>query len=220
MRPPDPQWEALAQAPFARWIPEADLKYHADAIRRLIAMRDLLPPLSTPVEVEVGSNRGRFLSGLCAGRPNAHFLGLEIKRSLCDVANRRLARHHLPNGQALHVDARFALPIFFHDRPLHGLYVLFPDPWWKKRHARRRLLDVPFLSMAHDLMPPGAHFVLKTDVPFYLDATREVFDALPNKFTPIQREDVPASDTWHLTTRERHCVEDGTPFYALFMRRI
>jgi tRNA (guanine-N7-)-methyltransferase len=220
MRPPDAHWQELAQQPFARWIPEADLKYHADAIRRLLDMRALLPAPSTPVEVEVGSNRGRFLRGLCAGRPDAHFLGLELKRSLCDVANRRLARHDLPNGQALHVDARLCLPIFFHDRPLQGLYVLFPDPWWKKRHARRRLLDVPFLSMVHDLMPPGAHFVLKTDVQFYLDASREVFDALPGKFTPIQREDIPGSDAWLHTTRERHCIADGTPFYSLLMRRI
>lgn len=219
MRPPDPEWQRFAQEPFARWVPESDLKYRAHAIRSLIEQRAKIPA-ETPIELEIGSNRGRFIKGLCAGRPEVHFVGIEIKRNLCTTAAKRLKRHDLDNGQFFPADARQAVPILFGEERLQAVYVLFPDPWWKKRHAKRRILNSDFLELLHAHLIEGGHLIVKTDVPFYAQHVRQLLSAIPQMFKAVEVEEVPGADRWAMTTRERHCEEDGIPINHLFVRKL
>lgn len=217
MRAVDPQWESL-QARYGAWIEDGILKYRADEIRRYEAQREATPP-TRPAEVEIGSNRGRFLKGLCAGRPQVRFYGVELKRGLCNVAARRLARNGLENGQVIHGDARLVLPVFFGQASLQCVYVLFPDPWWKERHAKRRLLEPEFMRLVHECLEPGGHLVVFTDVAGYARAVHDDLQSLEALYARVTREEVPGHETWVPTTRERHCVEDGLVVHRLYARK-
>jgi len=218
MRQPDPEWQTLANEPFARWIDVHQLQYNADRIRRLIALRQDVPTEGA-IDVEIGSNRGRFLKGLCMARPDAHVFGIEVKKGLCQIAARRLARHGLDNGHVVFGDAKLAIPILFGPNRLQGVYVLFPDPWWKKRHAKRRVVDDAFLGLIHDHLAPGGWFVLMTDVQAYHDHVRDLLDDMADRFEAVPREAIEGQGDWHLTTRERHCSEDGVPIWRLFVKK-
>jgi len=159
------------------------------------------------------------LAGLCQARRETHFFGLELKRGLCQVAQRRLDRAGLHNGKVINGDARLALPILFGEASLSAIYVLFPDPWWKKRHAKRRLLDESFLTMARWLLCDGGVLVVKSDVGSYI---HEVSAALQGDsgYALLPVAEVPGAETWALSTRERHCVEDGLPIYSVCARLV
>lgn len=218
MREPDPEWEKLAAQPFGQWIKEGVLKYRSAEIRSWISQREEDPP-KKPAEVEIGTNRGRFLRSLCLGRPDVSFYGIEIKKGLTGVANRRLERSDADNGVVFHGDARVVLPVYFGENSLDAIYVLFPDPWWKKRHAKRRLVDEDFMKLVAWVLRPGGFFILKSDVFRYARHVQRCVVA-SERFERKKISDVPGHDVWEPTTRERHCLEDGLPVHAVVARRI
>ena len=217
MTPLNPQWTELKQQSFAAYIPDEVLKYRSDEIARIMEWK-AANPVSLPAGVEIGSNRGCFLLGLARGQREVSCLGIELKSSLCRIASNKLAREGLTNGHVIHADARLAIPVLFEPGTLEAIYVPFPDPWWKKRHARRRLLDDGFFEMAHAFLKPGGHFVLKTDVLDYFDAVDEYLSSL-SCFERVEISSVPGSDSWTLSTRERHCLEDVLPYRQLAVRK-
>ena len=150
------------------------------------------------------------------GKPKIHF---QIKLGLCRIAQRKLERENLTNGHVIHADAKLAIPVLCRPNSVNAIYVLFPDPWWKRKHARRRLLDDGFFEMAHAFLKPGGCFVLKTDVLDYFDAVDEYLQRLAC-FERISLEDVPSFKTWTLSTRERHCLEDNLPYKSLAIRKL
>ncbi|MBQ1925885.1 MAG: hypothetical protein II767_02270 [Proteobacteria bacterium] len=218
MTPLNPDWQKLKAEPFGAHIPDEILQYRSDEIQRILDWK-AQNPIALPAEIEIGSNRGCFLLGLARGRRDTSFLGIELKESLCRISANKLAREGLTNGHVIHADARLALPVLFEPGSVDAIYVLFPDPWWKKRHARRRLLDDSFFEMAHVFLKPGGHFVLKTDVLDYFDAVEEFLKASPC-FEFVDIKDVPGNETWTLSTRERHCLEDGLPYKQLAIRNL
>ena len=218
MTPLNPDWLELKKKPYGPYIPDEVLQYRSDEIGRI---EDWAKenPIPLPAEIEIGSNRGCFLLGLTRGRRDVSFLGIELKESLCKVSARKLEREGLDNGHVIHADARLALPVLFRPGTVDAIYVLFPDPWWKRRHARRRLLDDSFFETAHIFLKPGGYFVLKTDVLDYFEAVEEYLKASPC-FEIVDILEVPGHDTWTLSTRERHCLEDGLPYKQLAIRNL
>ena len=217
MTPLNPDWMSLKSQPYAQYIPDEVLQYRSDEILKVQTWaRD--HKLAQPIEVEIGSNRGCFLMGLTRKRTTC-VVGIELKESLCRIAEHKLERENLTNGHVIHADAKIAIPVLFAPQTLDAIFVLFPDPWWKKRHARRRLLDDSFFEMAHIFLKPGGCFVLKTDVLDYFDAVDEFLQETPC-FERISIEDVPGHESWTLSTRERHCIEDGLPYKSLAIRNL
>ncbi len=218
MTPMNPNWAELKKQPFGQYIPDEVLQYRSDEIERIIAWARE-NPLPLPAEIEIGSNRGCFLLGLTRGRRDVSFLGIELKLGLCRIAMRKLEREGLTNGHVIHADAKLALPVLFQPHTVDAIYVLFPDPWWKRKHARRRLLDDSFFETAHVFLKPGGFFVLKTDVLDYFDAVEEYLKSSPC-FEFVDISEVPGSDSWTLSTRERHCLEDNLPYKQLAVRNL
>ena len=218
MRSIDPEWQTLADTSFGPWLNQGDLQYRAREIRQLLRLKREQKP-QPPALVEIGSNRGRFLKGLCAANPEHRCYGIELKKTLCGIAARRLVRHKLSNGLVIHADARLTLPVFFGEESVSQIFVLFPDPWWKKRHEKRRMVDESFLELSAWVLESQGHFVVKTDVGTYAERVRELFEKDP-EFQLVTADEVSGSEDWVLTTRERHCQEDGLPVHTVCARRI
>lgn len=134
---------------------------------------------SAPLEVEVGSGKGLFMLSASGARPEHDFFGIEVAKKYARFAAARLARAGRTNARMACGDAL----AFFHesitDSSLHAVHVYFPDPWWKKKHRRRRVLNESFLQDVIRTLIPGGKLHFWTDVEEYFQSTLELIAHLP-----------------------------------------
>ena len=108
-----------------------------------------------PLEVEVGSGKGLFLQSAAAAVPGHDFLGLEVSHKYARFAASRLAKRGVTNAIVIDADAQRVFHELVPDAALAAVHVYFPDPWWKKRHHKRRLMNERFLADVARALAPG-----------------------------------------------------------------
>lgn len=123
----------------------------------------LLFPQAQAFELELGFGHGLFLYERAAARPEVQLVGLEVKRKWTYLVAERCARRGLSNVAVWAGDAREVLPRVG-AASLSRVYMHFPDPWWKKRHAKRQLVGGTLLDEVARLLAPGGEFFMQTDV--------------------------------------------------------
>ena len=116
-----------------------------------------------PVELEIGTGKGTFLLARATARPELNFLGVEWARSYAAYAADRCRRARLTNVRILRADATEFVRRGLADGCLWRVHVYFPDPWPKRRHRRRRSLQVFFLQELHRVLQPGGQLLIVTD---------------------------------------------------------
>jgi tRNA (guanine-N7-)-methyltransferase len=127
-----------------------------------------------PLEVEVGSGKGLFLQTAASAAPEHDFLGIEIAAKYARFAAARLAKQALGNAVVVHGDAQRIFAELFPDDSLAAVHVYFPDPWWKKRHQKRRVMNERFLRNVERTLARGATLHFWTDVQERFVATLEL----------------------------------------------
>jgi tRNA (guanine-N7-)-methyltransferase len=122
------------------------------------------PPLDgRVVEVEIGCAEAQFLFERAAQDPSRLYVGLEIREDLVELVNRRARRDAVP-VHAVFCQAQLHTTEIFPARSVERIYVNFPDPWFKRRHHGRRMIDDALAEgIAHALRAGGDLFV-QTDV--------------------------------------------------------
>jgi len=178
-----------------------------------------LMPSASEVWLEAGFGAGEHLAAQAARHPDALFLGAEpfvngIAACLAHLDDAKLANVRLHHGDVRDVAER--LPAASVDR----LYVLFPDPWPKTRHKKRRLIQPEFLAEAARVMKRGARLRFATDWAEYADWTLERFAASPAfRWTAQRADDWRAPWAGHVTTRyEMKRLGDCAPIWLEFER--
>jgi len=149
--------------------PSLDLSAHLLELTALPAPLDpqSLFPGQAPVEMEVGSGKGLFLATASAARPDLNFLGVEISGGYARLCGGKIAAQRAANARIIHGDATYLTRSLLPDACLAGIHVYFPDPWWKARHRKRRVLSDLFLTHAGRVLIPGGHLHVWTDVEEY-----------------------------------------------------
>ncbi|HEY2250374.1 MAG TPA: tRNA (guanosine(46)-N7)-methyltransferase TrmB [Planctomycetaceae bacterium] len=174
-----------------------------------------------PLEVEVGTGRGLFLVNAGTTCPATNFLGIEYDFKEARRAARRLQKRELTNVRILGADATIVLRQFLPDACAQALHVYFPDPWWKRRHKRRRVFNSEFLEQAARILLPNGLLHAWTDVEEYFGVMTALVAANPS-FAPLppppERE--AAHDMDYHTSFERKKRQLGLPiFRARWIRR-
>lgn len=134
---------------------------------------------TAPVEVEVGSGKGLFMLSASGARPDHDFFGIEVAHKYTRFAASRLARAGRTNAIMADGDALEFFRDWITASSLHAVHVYFPDPWWKKRHRRRRVLNEAFLHDVIRTLIPGGKLHFWTDVEEYFQSTLELIAQLP-----------------------------------------
>jgi len=138
--------------------------------------------------LEVGPGRGDLLLSLAVSFPDKKFAAIELGRKRYYKLIPRIKKKQIENILLIQGDARIVLPRYFAEKTFEKIYVLFPDPWPKKRHAPKRLLNAEFLSLLTRFLKLGGDLFIATDVTFYavwvLENARQV-RLLHNMGTPF-----------------------------------
>ncbi len=132
-----------------------------------------------PVELELGAGDGSFLLGSAAAHPESDFLGIERLLGRLRKIDRKARQSGLTNLRALRLEANYVLRWMIPAASIHALHVYFPDPWPKRRHWKRRLINTGFTTLAATVLAPGGTVFVRTDDPGYFAQMTEVFDAHP-----------------------------------------
>lgn len=132
-----------------------------DYFRRL-KPRDLFPD-APPFEVDLGCGDGSFLLELAQQNPDRNFLGVERLLGRVRKVCRRAHNRQLPNLKVLRLEARYTVEWLLPPSSVSRLHLLFPDPWPKARHHKRRLVQQDFLGALEKILVPGGEFLFKTD---------------------------------------------------------
>lgn len=158
-----------------------------DLGRHLVETTELPKPFApaelfgraAPVEVEVGSGKGLFLLSASGKCPEHDFFGIEVAKKYARFAASRLSRAERQNAIMACGDALEFFREWITGNSLHAVHVYFPDPWWKKRHRRRRVLNEAFLQDVIRTLLPGGKLHFWTDVDEYYQSTLELIAQLP-----------------------------------------
>ena len=134
---------------------------------------------SNPVEIEVGMGKGLFLLTEAMARPKVNFFGIEIVRKYQLYAATRLAIRKLPNVKTACCDAKWFLHSCVAEGSVSAVHVLFPDPWWKKRHRKRRVFTPEFAVDVARVLAPGGRLRIASDVEEYFGVMSQIVRSLP-----------------------------------------
>ena len=128
----------------------------------------------TPVDVEIGAGKGRFLLQLALDHPERSFLGVERAHKYHAMLCHRAGRRGVTNVRMLRTTAEDLLFRLLAPASVANLYVLFPDPWPKKRHHKRRLITPEVVDAMRRALEPGGRLFVKTDHPEYAGVIEDV----------------------------------------------
>jgi tRNA (guanine-N7-)-methyltransferase len=132
-----------------------------------------------PVEVEIGFGKGAFLLALARTRPEHNFFGVELSKRRAFRLAHLIGRDGPSNVIAIHADMACLVRTMIWPTSVAVYHLYFPDPWWKKRHQRRRLFRDGFVNALARTLVPGGKIFLASDVEEYFAEIVQQFSAVP-----------------------------------------
>ena len=132
-----------------------------------------------PVILEIGYGNGEALAAAAAGHPENNYLGIEVHRPGVGSLLRRLQAQKLSNVRVILADAKEVLAEWIPDESLSAVHLFFPDPWPKRRHHKRRLVQPDFTALVARKLRPGGYFHLATDWRNYAEHMASVLSRTP-----------------------------------------
>jgi len=207
------------------------VRQHVNPLSRFFQQPLELPPPAElfadplqPLHLDIGCARGRFLLALAQQQPGVNHLGVEIRRALVSAAEADRQALNLTNLHYLFCNANISLEAWLAALPagqLDLVSIQFPDPWFKKKHHKRRVLQPALLLAIATALAPGKCLFLQSDVL----AVIEPMVALTEAFGCFER---PSGDSrpWRSTNplalpteRESYVLEQGGPVYRVLYER-
>jgi len=173
-----------------------------------------------PIELEIGPGRGGFLFERLAAVPQLCMLGFEIRRKWATIVDNKLKANGF--GQRSRVffeDARSALPRV-PAASLARVYIHFPDPWWKKRHEKRLVVNPTLLPEVVRVLVPGGELFVQTDVEDRAAEYEAAIDACPGLVAAAPGGPRLAENPFLARSpREHRAIKDGLPIHRLLYRK-
>jgi tRNA (guanine-N7-)-methyltransferase len=169
-------------------------------------------PRAARLEMDLGCGDGSFLVSIAQRHPERNYIGTERLFGRVRTTSRKLERAAVKNVRLLRVESAYVVKHLMPPGSVTRFYILFPDPWPKRRHWNRRLIQPDFLEAAADALSPAGELCVKTDDAGYFQFIEKVAAACPRFSRTPWEEDVPRTDF------ERHYVAQGRPIHSLCLK--
>ncbi len=171
------------------------------------------------LHLEIGSGHGGLALAFAAARPDCDLVAVEWRKKFADWTRARAAAAGLKNLVVLGADARVELPRLLGPESLAAIHLHFPDPWWKRRHQKRRIVDDATAALWRSWLRPGGLLDVRTDV---LERAVDMLEVLERagfsneagagRFSARPADEIPS-------TREKRYLASGDPVFRLRLRR-
>jgi tRNA (guanine-N7-)-methyltransferase len=172
------------------------------------------------VELEIGSGKGGFLLRRAQANPEKRLIGIEWANKYYKYAADRMARWGMTNVRMLRMDASDFVQRNLPANTLTSLFVFHPDPWPKRRHNIRRLIQTPFVDAAFRVLKPGGHWAIQTDHAEYFEQIRDLVTAHRGLCEiPFDDLGLGAEQDSVQTNFEIKYLREGRPIYRLATRK-
>lgn len=172
-----------------------------------------------PLELEIGSGAGGHALEYCRRNPHVRFVAFEWRKKYARDTVARGEKLGLRNLRVLEYNAIETVPRIFRPGTLAAIHLQFPDPWWKRSHQKRAVVQPDFSKLMFDLLAPGGLFDLRTDVQDRAERMLAVLEETgfhnplgAGVFHPYDPDEVPS-------TRERRYLVSGEPVYRARLRK-
>jgi tRNA (guanine-N7-)-methyltransferase len=168
----------------------------------------------------VGSGKGLFLRTAAQQRSEVNFLGIEVAEKYARFSAAALAKRGLDNAVVAMADAVRVFAELLPDASLAAVHIYFPDPWWKKRHKKRRVMRESLLGDVERTLQPGGTLHFWTDVEEYFQTSLELLAAHSRLIGPLEVPESPAEDDMAYRTHfERRMRLHSEPVYRSEYRK-
>ncbi len=176
---------------------------------------------AVPLEVELGSGKGLFMTTAAGLHPERNYLGIEIRKKYAHYCAAKLSEAGRDNAYMLQGDGLLFFSKYLQDKSVDDVHVYFPDPWWKSKHRKRRVLNSSFLEDVVRVLKDEGRFHFWTDVEEYFHSTLELLRDFPMLEGPLDVEPRPAEhDMDYQTHYERRTRRYERPVYrSLYLLR-
>jgi tRNA (guanine-N7-)-methyltransferase len=134
-------------------------------------------PTSQKIIMEIGFGMGEATAIIAKNHPNNGYIAVDVHPPGIGKLLGRIVQNELKNLRVIEDDVHIVLPHMFEDESLDAIHLYFPDPWPKKKHNKRRIVNEGFLSLIHPKLKKGGNIHIATDWVPYAMSMQEVFAA-------------------------------------------
>jgi tRNA (guanine-N7-)-methyltransferase len=204
-------------------VPDSDLRrlYREGAPRApegRFSLEELIAGTG-PIELDIGFGRGLSLFERAAASVESRIIGIEVKTKLAYRVHERLQKRGVPNVRILCGDAREILKRAEPPGSVERVALHFPDPWWKKRHDKRRVIGEDLLNELARLMRPGGQLFIQTDVEHRAEQYASQLREMEGFSLCSDGDYVEVNPFDARSNREKRAIEDGLPVWRILATR-
>ncbi|XHU96209.1 MAG: tRNA (guanosine(46)-N7)-methyltransferase TrmB [cyanobacterium endosymbiont of Rhopalodia gibba] len=197
----------------------------SDKYRQPIALphwKDIYGNLVQPLHLDIGCARGKFLLKMASLYPKTNFLGIEIREPLVTEANEHRDRLGLTNLHFLFCNINLFLNYLLaslHSDVLQWVTIQFPDPWFKHRHLKRRIVQPELVDTLAQYLADGGTVFLQSDIEIVAQEMGERFLDSPNFKKQHSEKWLPENPFSVATEREVASLNKGKSIYRLLLKK-
>jgi len=176
-----------------------------------------------PLHIDLGCGDGAFVFALAQRHPEKNFLGIERLSGRVEKASRKAGPSRtgtkIDNMRVLNVETSYAVRYLLPERSVETFYLLFPDPWPKRRHHQRRIVTPDFLNSIHAALEENGVLRIATDQLDYFEQITCLARS-QSGYAILDANASPARTDLPVTKFERRFQAQGAPIYRLALRKV
>ncbi|MDJ0744999.1 MAG: tRNA (guanosine(46)-N7)-methyltransferase TrmB [Xenococcaceae cyanobacterium MO_167.B27] len=208
-------------------MPKLRIRQHVNPLRTrykdtvtIPNWEDIYQNYHLPLHLDIGCARGEFLLQMAQLQPETNFLGVEIRQPLVIEANKEKTELGLTNLHYLFCNINYVAEDLLKSLPpLHSVTIQFPDPWFKRKHRKRRVVQPELVKILVDYLVENGTVFLQSDIEDVIREMRDRFCLHPclvqqHEETWLENNPFPVP-----TERELYVIEDSKPIYRVLFRK-
>ncbi|MDD5456498.1 MAG: tRNA (guanosine(46)-N7)-methyltransferase TrmB [Candidatus Margulisbacteria bacterium] len=180
-----------------------------------LQIKKLFTDPAKPLYLEIGFAQGEFLLKMAQTQTNINFLGMEVRKPLVDKINELIIKNNLANICMLHESSTVNLHIL-PENSIDKVFIFFPDPCFKKKHHKRRIITPAFLTEISSKLKADNEILFQTDVKELFEDTKTYIAEQQNyKILSAKKEIATINETGIPSYFEQRCLDNGWPIYRI-----